>query len=471
MSKMVNNQPYKGRIVIHSSVIQEVSKYPKALDAVREYVCNGWDADADRLEITFNEEFLRIEDWGSGISNFDLFWGVGDQHKSSIEWTPKYKRKPIGKKGLGKLSFTMLGDSIDVETRTNYKAEFSIPDFDSMNYEVYQREKLDEVLNHRGTQITIRGIKFQFSKDDLIQYIKENLYGLILPIASKDHPMTIFVNGEKVILKHFSGKEEKITIIPYGQISCNLSQSKSSKIDALYRGVKVREVNPAPTHPAKGYFNVDWVVPTPDRNNFTETKESRAFFPAIKQYILQNIPSKNDDSPRDLEKSIREISKFFDQILRDQEIMPQSMMPVSRTSNPTDLKMGGVAEAEPRGNEPESHETQEQHQKERKRLQHKILKGEERPLKSAYGIIYVTRKAGKDKPAIISYREEKLIIINLDHDLVKNLNELRPLQRNIAIGFLLAKGHFHILETFVDLPRYEDFVDEMVATLLSKMIQ
>ena len=92
-------------------------------------------------------------------------------------------------------------------------------------------------------------------------------------------------------------------------------------------------------------------------------------------------------------------------------------------------------------------------------------------MKSAFGINYVIRKDGKDKPAIVPYREEKLIIINLDHDLVKNLLELRPIQRNIALGFLLARGHFHILEHFVDLPRYEEFVDNMVSTLFSKMIQ
>ena len=103
MSKLVNNQPYKGRIVIHSSIIQEVSKYPNALDAVREYICNGWDADAEKIEITITNEFLRIEDWGTGISNFNLFWGVADQHKSDIEYTPKLKRCPIGRKGLGKL--------------------------------------------------------------------------------------------------------------------------------------------------------------------------------------------------------------------------------------------------------------------------------------------------------------------------------------------------------------------------------
>ena len=470
MSKLVNNQPYKGKIVIHSSVIQEVSKYPKALDAIREYVCNGWDADADRLEIIITDELLRIEDWGTGITNFDQFWGVADQHKADIGLTPKFKRKPIGRKGLGKLSFSMLGDSIEVETRTMYKAEYSVADFDNMDFEVYPRSILDEVLDHRGTQITIRKLKLHFSKDDIILYIKENLYGLILPIASKNYPMKIFVNGEKVTPPQFTGIPGIIST-ELGDIFCNLTPVKTAKIDALYRGVKVREVNPAPTHPAKGYFNVDWVTPTPDRSNFTDTKEARLFFPEIKKYILRNIPAKNEDSPRDLEKSVREISKLFDQILRDLGMLPQSLMAVSKTSKPTELKMAGITDRQITENEDTEPHEQHESQDEKKQLQHKILRGEERPLKSAYGINYITRKAGKDKPAIISYREEKLIIINLDHDLIKNINKLRPIERNIALGFLIARGHFHILEMYIDLPRYEEFVDNMVATLFSKMIR
>jgi len=175
MSRLENNQPYKGKIVIHSSVIEEVSKYPNALDAVREYIANGWDADADRMEITVSKEFIKIEDWGTGISNFELFWGVADQHKSEIEYTAKFKRKPIGRKGLGKLSFTMLGKNIGVETRTGHKAEYSVANFNDMDFDVYPRKKLDEVLEHRGTQITIRELKVELKEEELKQYIKENL--------------------------------------------------------------------------------------------------------------------------------------------------------------------------------------------------------------------------------------------------------------------------------------------------------
>jgi len=466
MSRIVNNEPYTDDIVIHSSVIEEVSKYPNVLDSIREYVANAWDADSERLEITVKDNSLSIEDWGSGITNFKVFWGVADQYKAAIELTPRFRRKPIGRKGLGKLSFMMLGNKISVETRTSFTAEYSDADFNKMKFYCYPRKKINEVLSHRGTQITITELKTELHKDEIIKYIKENLYGLILPIAS-DKPMMIFVNQEKVVPKRFSGTPGTISTA-LGDIYSNLIPAKTAKIDLLYRGVKVREANPAPTHPAKGYFNVDWVTPTPDRSNFADSEEARLFFVEIKKYVLKHIPAKNEDAPRDLEKTLKEVSKLFDQILRDLGLLPENLMPVSRTAKPTDLEMGGVAEREMTPQEEEEKEKQEP-QIERKRLDHRILKGENRPLKSAFGIIYVIRKAGKDKPAVIPYREEKTIIINRDHDLVRNIHELRQNQKNIALGFLIARGHYHILESFRSLVGYEEYVDSMVASLFLKM--
>jgi len=466
MSEIVNNKPYKGKIVIHSAVIEEIAMYPNALDALREYISNGWDADAQRIEITIGKNLLKIEDWGTGISNFSRFWGVADQHKSEIEFTPKYKRRPIGRKGLGKLSFSMLGETISVETRTDSSAAYSTANFEEMGYEVFPRVNIGEVLSHTGTQITIRNLKVELKEEDVIKYIKENLYGLILPIACKEHPIKILVNGIKVSPSPFTGIIGSMQT-EYGDIHCNLTPTKTAKLDALYRGVKVREVNPAPTHPAKGYFIIDWLVPTPDRSHFVDGKNTKVFFKSIHEWVLKNIPSKNETTPRDLEKSLREVAKWYDQILKELDAMPENMIPTSRTSEPTDLKLGGITEQ----NESDATipEKQEQESKqERQRHQHKILKGKEKPLKSAFGINYVFRKEGNLKPAVVPYKYEKLIVINLDHDLIRNINNLPPSQRFMALGFLIARGHFHILQSFKTLGNYDEYVDNMVSMLLVK---
>ena len=71
--------------------------------------------------------------------------------------------------------------------------------------------------------------------------------------------------------------------------------------------------------------------------------------------------------------------------------------------------------------------------------------------------------------AIVTSKEEKLIIINLDHDIIKNIHNLKPSQKNIALCPLIARGHFHILEPFRDVTGYEEYVDNMVSAVLSKM--
>jgi len=468
MSETVFNKPYEGEIIIHTAIIEEVSMYPNALDALREYICNGWDADAERIEITIEKNHLIIEDWGTGITNFTRFWSIADQHKSEIEFTPKYKRKTIGRKGLGKLSFQMLGKDIGVETRTTNTATYSYAKFAERRFKAIPRQNINEVMSHTGTQITIRDLNVELKEEDVIKYIKQNLYGLILPIACQEHPVRIFVNGKNVKPTPFSGTQG-IMQTEFGDIHCNLAPAKTARIDALYRGVKVKEVNPAPTHPAKGYFNVDWLIPTSDRSNFVDGKNTKVFFKKIHEWLHKNIPSKNADSPKELEKSVKDVLKNYDQVMRDRGIMPENLMPTSKTLKPTDFKASGIAENRHLEQEPPEQENQKT-QQERKRRQHKILKGKEKPLKSAFGINVIFEPRGKDQPAVIPYKDEKLIVINTDNDLIKIINQLKSAQKFISFVFLFGRAHFHVLEKFVKVKEYEMYVDDMVSMVLLNQI-
>ena len=143
------------------------------------------------------------------------------------------------------------------------------------------------------------------------------------------------------------------------------------------------------------------------------------------------------------------------------------MIPTSRTSEPTDLKLGGITEQN-ESDAPIPEKQEQESKQERQRHQHKILKGKEKPLKSAFGINYVFRKEGNLKPAVVPYKDEKLIVINQDHDLIRNINDLGPSQRFMALGFLIARGHFHILQNFTTLGNYDEYVDNMVSMLLVK---
>ena len=56
---------------------------------------------------------------------------------------------------------SIICEEISVETRTPNKAEFSYPDKLFTKFNAIPRKKIDEVLSHRGTQITIRNLKIQ----------------------------------------------------------------------------------------------------------------------------------------------------------------------------------------------------------------------------------------------------------------------------------------------------------------------
>ena len=158
---------------------------------------------------------------------------------------------------------------------------------------------------------------------------------------------------------------------------------------------------------------------------------------------------------------------MFDDILRDLNILPQTEMPVAKSSKPSDLKMAGTDENNP--DEEENKQEEKEPESERKRIQHKILKGPERPIKSAYGINYIIKKYGVAKPAVVAFKEEKLIIINLDHDLVKNIRSLKPSMQVISLAPLVSRGIWHILENYTDLNGYEEYIDDMTSNLFLKM--
>ena len=115
MERMV--EKYTDDIVIHLYDF-DVNSYVKSINAIQEFIVNAWDADSDKVKISITPEQFIIEDWGTGIDNFKQFWEIGNQSKSSVKFTPKFKRKPIGWRGLGKLSFSKLGSKIIVETKT-----------------------------------------------------------------------------------------------------------------------------------------------------------------------------------------------------------------------------------------------------------------------------------------------------------------------------------------------------------------
>ena len=100
-----------------------VKMYSKLPNAIAELIANSYDADANNVKIKLydkKEKKIIVDDDGYGM-DFDeindFFLRIGrNRRKEGLEFSPSGKRKVTGRKGLGKLSFFGIGNTIEIET-------------------------------------------------------------------------------------------------------------------------------------------------------------------------------------------------------------------------------------------------------------------------------------------------------------------------------------------------------------------
>ncbi|MDE0185278.1 MAG: TIGR02391 family protein [Candidatus Poribacteria bacterium] len=106
-----------------------VRMYSTLPPVLAELIANAYDADAEHVTLTLNdqsdEKEIVIEDDGIGMAFDDInekFLRIGRNRRSeeSADTTPK-RRKIIGKKGLGKLSYFGIAREIGISTRKDGK--------------------------------------------------------------------------------------------------------------------------------------------------------------------------------------------------------------------------------------------------------------------------------------------------------------------------------------------------------------
>src|SRR2546423_713189 len=85
-----------------------IGLYSNVPAVVSEMVANAYDADAKKVMVTIDSAKIEIKDDGLGMNEADAnnkFLTVGyDKRGSGEVKTPKLHRKPMGRKGIGKLS-------------------------------------------------------------------------------------------------------------------------------------------------------------------------------------------------------------------------------------------------------------------------------------------------------------------------------------------------------------------------------
>jgi hypothetical protein len=98
-----------------------INLYSNIPAVLSEVVANAWDADAKRVSVTIDKttETIVIEDDGTGMDRdgvIDRFLTVGFKRREELGETTPAGRKPMGRKGIGKLSIFSIAQIAEVYT-------------------------------------------------------------------------------------------------------------------------------------------------------------------------------------------------------------------------------------------------------------------------------------------------------------------------------------------------------------------
>jgi hypothetical protein len=170
--------------------------------AVFELVKNGYDADANEVEITVHltendKKSIVVQDSGSGMTLADitgkwLVLATDSRRKDRTARTKRFRRLSLGEKGVGRIASFKLGRYVTLTTRAEGHFEYQVEiDWDKLlkqgefledlNVRVHQNDQPKFFRDKStGTRIAISGLRReQWTRGDL-----RKLYRLVTSLAS-----------------------------------------------------------------------------------------------------------------------------------------------------------------------------------------------------------------------------------------------------------------------------------------------
>ena len=101
-----------------------INLYSNIPAVLSEAVANAWDADANKVEIEVKNNKIAIRDNGHGMTVKDanakyLLVGYERRKDTGQATTKKYKRKVMGRKGIGKLSLFSIASTVKLYSKKN----------------------------------------------------------------------------------------------------------------------------------------------------------------------------------------------------------------------------------------------------------------------------------------------------------------------------------------------------------------
>ncbi|MBI4682018.1 MAG: ATP-binding protein, partial [Nitrospirae bacterium] len=191
--------------------------YKSTEDAVKEFVDNSFDADADNVWITLpqpmtEDPVITILDDGTGMKEQELrseYLKIASSRLSRKGDKTILKQRVVkGRKGIGKFAGLMVAEIMEVKTKAGGKETTLTIIKNDLAKAKYDLEKVKLPISviecpkeEHGATITLRGLNqnFEFPNSDKLKQLLVWDYGRVQDLA-------IFVNNEKVGIQDFHGK-------------------------------------------------------------------------------------------------------------------------------------------------------------------------------------------------------------------------------------------------------------------------
>lgn len=224
-----------------------INLYSNIPAVLSEIVANSWDADAENVKISIKDDEITILDDGCGMDEKDInekFLFVGYQKRESSKKSPKFGRKYMGRKGIGKLSMFSIANEVEVYSRKKIVSGYetnalsmSIEEItkkiknnvgdnnDSSNYYPTVLEYNDTEITETGTKIVLKNLK-KLTTSLTAEYIKKRVarrFGII----GKEFNFSVWVNGEEVSINDRDYFHKLSYIWYYGDESKKYADSSS----------------------------------------------------------------------------------------------------------------------------------------------------------------------------------------------------------------------------------------------------
>ena len=196
--------------------------------ALKELVDNAYDADSEKLTISFPKELtpnpeIIISDNGSGMKENEVRTEYLNVANSRIvrkgELSIKKKRKVKGRKGIGKFSGLMVATKMKLETVSTGVKTTLVIDRDELAKKGYDLEKIPlDIRTEKvkdgisGTTITLTGLNqnFEFPNPERMKQILVWDYG-------RENDFEISINDERIGVLDLQGKSYSEELIIDGK--------------------------------------------------------------------------------------------------------------------------------------------------------------------------------------------------------------------------------------------------------------